>query len=207
MTVINEIIGTVVQIIAFALIPFLFFLIKRKTTNGFFDYIGLKRSTEKANSLALFASLLFAAPALILTFFSEDFRQIMLDPGSITGKFRQMGFGFQPVVILLTIAIFKTALAEEIFFRGFVAKRLLSATGFVKANLIQAAIFGIVHTALFAIITKNPLFLTVIFIIPAAGAYVSVCLNEKVGNGSIVPGWISHGLANVVSYAIVGFLV
>jgi hypothetical protein len=39
------------------------------------------------------------------------------------------------------------------------------------------------------------------------GAYVSVYLNEKMGDGSIIPGWISHGLANVISYSVVGFLI
>jgi len=47
----------------------------------------------------------------------------------------------------------------------------------------------------------------VIFVVPAAGAYVSVYLNEKIAGGSIVPGWISHASANVLSYSIVGFLM
>jgi len=202
-----EIVGALLQVLIFSLIPLLTFIISKKTIKGFFGYIGLKKSTRKANLLAVAACLLFAAPPLLLTFVSENFRQIMVDPGSITGKFRQMGFGINSLVILLTIAIVKTSFAEEILFRGFIAKRLVSLAGYVKGNLIQAIIFGAIHSGLFALTTKNILFLVVIFVIPAVGAYVSVYLNEKVADGSIIPGWISHGLANVLAYSIVGFII
>lgn len=204
---INEFVGTGLQILILTLMPFLVYLIKKKNKKGFFDYIGLKKSTKKANFLAVFACLLFAAPPLILTLVSTDFKEIMFDPISITGKFRQMGLSFNSLSILLLIAIFKTSFAEEILFRGFIAKRLIRVSGFVKGNVIQAVIFGIIHTILFAFTTNNPVFLLIIFLIPSIGTYVSVILNEKIGNGSIVPGWIAHGLANVLSYSVVGFLI
>jgi membrane protease YdiL (CAAX protease family) len=203
----NEIIGAVIQVLIFTLIPLIVYSIKNKTTKGFFEYIGLKKSTKKANLLSVFACLLFVAPPLILTLVNNDFKEIMFDPNSITGKFRQMGLGANSIIILLIIALFKTSLAEEIFFRGFVAKRLISVIGFVKGNVIQAIIFGIIHTVLFALTTQNPLFLFIIFLIPSIGAYVSVILNEKMANGSIIPGWIAHGLANILAYGIVGFLI
>jgi membrane protease YdiL (CAAX protease family) len=204
---INEIIGTILQILVFALIPFLVYLIKKKTTIGFLDYIGLKKSTRKANYLAILACLLFAGPMLVLTFTSADFKEIMFDPHSMTGKFRQLGFGINSVSILILTAVFKTSFAEELFFRGFVAKRLISSIGYKKGNLLQAFIFGIIHAALFALTTSNAIFLLVIFLIPSIGAYVSVYLNEKLANGSIIPGWISHGLANLLAYSIVGFVI
>ena len=204
---INETIVAILQILVFTLIPFLVFLIKNKSTNGFLDYIGLKKSTRKANYLAVFACLLFATPLLILTLTNADFKEIMVEPSSITGKFRQMGLGIESFSILIIIAIFKTSFAEEILFRGFIAKRLISNIGYQKGNLLQAAIFGVIHTALFALITSNVIFLIVIFIVPSIGAYVSAYLNEKIGNGSIIPGWISHGLANILAYGIVGFII
>jgi membrane protease YdiL (CAAX protease family) len=203
----DEIIGAILQILAFTLIPFLVYLIKKKKVKGFFEYIGLKRSTKKANLLAILACLLFAAPFLFLATFSMEIKEILFDPNSLTGKFRLMGFGMNSMTILLITAIFKTSFAEEILFRGFLAKRLISALGFVKGNVLQASIFGIIHTALFAFITNNPVFLLIIFLVPSIGAYVSVILNEKLGNGSIIPGWISHGLANVLAYTIVGYLL
>lgn len=203
----NEIIGTVLQILVFTLIPFLVYLIKYRMVKGFPEYVGLKKSTKKANYLAVFASLLFAAPALILIMVSDEIKAIMFDPESVTGKIRQMGFGVSSLFTLLMIALLKTSFAEELLFRGFLAKRLIAVLGYTRGNVIQALLFGIIHTILFTMITNNPVFLFLIFLIPSLGAYVSVFLNEKVANGSIIPGWISHGLANVLAYVIVGFVI
>lgn len=204
---ISEIIETVLQILIFTLIPFLVYVIKKKTVKGFLAYIGLKKSNPKANYLAIFASLILMAPMLLLTFTSDSFREIMLDPNSITGKLRAMDFGTNSIIILLVIAIFKTSFAEEILFRGFIAKRLISYLGFIKGNILQAIIFGILHAVLFAAITTNFIFLSVIFIFPTVAAYVFGYLNEKKANGSIIPSWIAHGLANTITYLTVGFII
>jgi membrane protease YdiL (CAAX protease family) len=204
---INEAIGAVLQVLAFSLIPFVVYLIRNKSAKGFLNYIGFKRSTKKANYLAVLACLLFAAPILVLVNTSADFKEIMFDPTSITGKFRAMGFGLEAVVILVLIAVLKTSLSEEIFFRGFIAKRLINVFGYQTGNILQAALFGIIHTALFATITTNIGFLILIFVVPSLGAYVSVYLNEKLANGSIIPGWISHACANLLAYSVVGFLL
>jgi membrane protease YdiL (CAAX protease family) len=204
---VDELLGTILQLAAFTLIPFLVHLIKTRSLKGFLHYIGMRRSARKANLLAVVASLLFAGPILILVLNNPDFLDIMHDPDSITGKFRQMGFSMNAVVILLLIAIFKTALSEEILFRGFIAKRLIAALGFRWGNLLQAALFGIIHTLLFVTMTSNLLFLILIFVFPSVGAWISAYLNEKIAGGSIIPGWISHGLANIMSYSVVGFLI
>lgn len=204
---INEIIGAIAQVLFFTLIPFVVYLIKKKTTKGFWEYIGLKKSTKKANILAVATSLLFASALLLLAAFSDEFREIVHNPTSITGKFKAMGVSASAIITLLIMAIFKTSLAEEILFRGFIAKRLISVIGYQKGNIIQALLFGVIHTAIFALATKNILFLFIIFIVPAIGSYVSVYLNEKVVNGSIIPGWISHAVGNILSYGIIGFVI
>ncbi len=204
---INEVISTLLQILAFSLIPFIVYRIKNGTVKGFFKYVGLTKSTKKANFIAIFASLLFAAPMLLLTLINSDFKEIMFGPNSITGKFRQLNFGVSSASILIVIAVFKTSFAEELLFRGFVAKRLISVLEYRKGNLVQAAIFGIIHAILFSMTTSNPLFLFLIFLSPSIGAYVSVYLNEIIANGSIIPGWISHAIANLLAYSIVGFVL
>ena len=204
---INELLSAILQILVFALIPFLVYLIKTRSVKGFLDYIGLKPSNSRANMLALLVMLVIVIPLLTLIFLSEDFKAIMINPESVTGKIRQMGLGVEAIVTIMIAAILKTSLSEEIFFRGFVAKRLIAVTNFRTGNLIQALIFGIMHTLLFMLITNNVLFLTVIFIFPTAGAYLSVYLNEKMANGSIIPGWIAHASANLVSYFVVAFII
>lgn len=204
---INETISALLQVCAFTLIPFLAYLIKTKSSGGFWNYVGLKKSTRKANLLALLLMIIFGLPVLVLATTNEEFYEIMTDPKSVTGKIRQMGFGIEAITIILIAAIIKTSLSEEILFRGFIAKRLMTVTNFQVGNFLQAIIFGAVHTLLFLLITDNVFFLIVIFIFPALGAYFQAHLNEKLANGSIIPGWIAHGMSNVISYSVIAFVV
>jgi membrane protease YdiL (CAAX protease family) len=204
---IDEIVSIFLQILVFTLIPFLVYLIQNRSVQGFLNYVGLKKSVNKANYLAGLVSLLMTLPILFLVLMNPDFKEIMTDPNSLTGRFRQMGFGMTSILTLVLVAVFKTALAEEILFRGFIAKRLISVTNYQTGNIIQAVIFGAIHSALFMTITNNILFLTMIFLFPAAGSYLMVYLNEKSADGCIIPGWIAHGLANLISYSVIGFLI
>lgn len=203
----NHLTSALLQLVGFSLIPFLVFLIKKKTVKGFFDWIGLKKSNRKANSLAFLIMLVSAAPLITLSWFNKDFWQIMTDPNSITGQFRAQGLGVNSVVSLLIVALLKTSFTEEVFFRGFVAKRLIAVTNFRTGNIIQAVIFGMIHTLIFLSITDNALFLIIIFLFPAITSYFKVYLNEKVAHGSIIPGWIAHATANVVAYSTIGFIL
>lgn len=204
---VDEIISIFLQVLMFTLIPFLVYVIQKRSVKGFPNYIGLKKSVNKANYLAGSVSLLMTMPILFLVLMNSDFKEIMIDPNSLTGRFRQMGFGAISILTLVLVAVFKTALAEEILFRGFIAKRLISITNYQTGNIIQAVIFGAIHSALFMTITQNIAFLIVIFLFPATGAYFMVHLNEKSANGSIFPGWIAHSLANLISYTVMGYLI
>lgn len=200
---ISTTISAVFQVLLFTAIPFLVYVFRNKSARGFIGSIGLKRSTSRANLLALLVMVLLVAPLLILVLTNDEFRAIMTDPDSVTGKIREMGVGVEAVVTILITAVVKTSLAEEIFFRGFLAKRLIAVTNYQVGNVLQAVIFGIVHTLLFMSITANVWFLATIFVFPAAGAYFKTYLNEKLANGSILPGWIAHGTANLVSYGFI----
>jgi membrane protease YdiL (CAAX protease family) len=204
---INGIISALLQIFVFTMIPFIVYIISKKSRKGFFEYIGLKKSNKKANLFAVLLALIIAVPMLLLTLFHTEFYEIMTSPDSVAGKFRQMGFSLSTVLLIGIAAIFKTALAEEILFRGFIAKRIIALTGYQTGNIIQALLFGVLHTLLFMIITTNPLFLAFIFIFPSIGAYLNVYLNEKMADGSIIPSWISHATANLISYSVIGFLI
>jgi membrane protease YdiL (CAAX protease family) len=204
---ISEIFSATLQILIFAFIPFLFFIIKNKKAKGFLNFIGLSKSNTKANFFAFLISLTLAVPVLLLAVWNDDFREIMIHPQSATGKIRALGFSTETMVVVMIAAIFKTAFSEELLFRGFIAKRLIAVTNYQIGNIAQAIIFGGIHTLLFAFITQNIVFLTVIFIFPSLVAYFQVYLNEKLANGSIIPGWIAHGTANVISYSFIGFLI
>lgn len=199
--------STILQLLVFTLIPFIVYVIQQRKIRGFLNYIGLKASTRKANILALAVSLLFAFPAIVLTFLSETFRELLIDPATISGHFRAMGFSTATLLMIALTAIFKTALTEEILFRGFLAKRLMAWLGYTWGNIAQALVFGLIHLAVFMAISDDWFFPIVIFVFSGLGAYISAYLNEKLADGSIIPGWISHALANLLSYSAVAFVL
>ena len=205
---INEAINTILQVLVFTLIPFIVYLITHRKVKGFFHWIGLYGSTRKANLMALGVSLVFLAGGMGLAFINESFREVLFDPHTVTGKIRAMGFSTTSVIILLMIAGMKTSLSEEIFFRGFVAKRLMSWLGFRWGNLAQAFIFGLLHFVLFYFIAGDSWgFLFFILFLSGLAGYLIGIIKEKYGKGSIVPGWIAHGLGNTLAYTVVAFLM
>ncbi len=204
---IDTILSVVQQVAVFFLIPLVFYLIKRPKLLSFWQYLGLTPSTRKANLLALALSLFLGTFMLVLASTQAAIADIMTHPNSVTGAIRQLGFGAEAVLTIALVAILKTAFAEEVFFRGFLAKRLIAMTNFWTGNVIQAVIFGAIHSLLFATMTTNFWFLALIFVVPTLGALVKTYLNEKLANGSIVPGWIAHASGNVLAYSYVAFVL
>lgn len=205
---ISELISATIQIIIFMIIPFIAFVIQNKKVKGFFKNIGLAKTTSKAVYLSIGASLFFLVGVLTLVALNDSIKQAMLNPPSTTGKLREMGFQPTTLLILLVIACLKTSLAEEIFFRGFVAKRLINWLGYFKGNLLQSIIFAAIHFLLFLTVVKAEYgFLIFILAFTGIGAYITCYINEKIGNGSIVPGWIAHGIGNIVSYCVIAFII
>jgi len=102
-------------------------------------------------------------------------------------------------------AIIQTGLSEEIFFRGFMNKRLCNKFGFAIGNTIQATLFGLLHGVMFLAANIDILLVVLITIFSATAAWLMGYMNEKIGNGSIVPSWIIHSLMNIVSSALILF--
>lgn len=204
----NEIISTTIQVALFTLIPFIFFLFRKDKNVTFLNYIGLVKPTKKSVSYILLASILFLIGGLVLIFLDESIKQAVLSPPSVTGILRTMGLSGTSIIILLIVAIFKTALAEEILFRGFIAKQSTNKFGFKTGNLIQAIIFGVIHLFLFWALTKTTItFLLFSFLFSFIAGWTIGYIKEKYANGSIIPGWIAHATGNILSYIIIAFII
>ncbi|SUP53319.1 CAAX amino terminal protease self- immunity [Weeksella virosa] len=205
---VNEIISTTIQVILSTLIPFIFFLFRKDKNVTFFNYIGLFKPTTKSISYVLLASILFLIGGLGMIFLDESIKQAVFSPPSVTGILRTIGLSGISIIILLIVAIFKTALAEEILFRGFIAKQLTNKFGFKTGNLIQATIFGVIHLLLFWTLTKTALiFLLFSFLFSFVAGWTIGYIKEKYANGSIIPGWIAHAIGNTLSYTIIAFVI
>ena len=67
---------------------------------------------------------------------------------------------------------------EEIFFRGFLLKRMQGKLGFLGANLVQSLLFGLIHALMFMQLTGYlKAFAILVFI--SLIAYVFGAINEK----------------------------
>lgn len=205
---INELISTVIQIGLFTLIPFIFYKFRKDKTVTFLKYIGLYKPPKKALLYVVFVSFIFLFIGVGLIYLDKDFKEVALSTNSVTGKLRSLGLSSSTIIILLITALFKTSLAEEILFRGFIAKRLINSIGFNKGNVLQSLIFGVLHLLLFMFLTKATVF-SMIFILffSAFAAWTIGYVKEKYANGSIVPGWLAHGIGNTISYFIIAFIL
>ena len=208
----NELLGnfvsTIIQIGIFSLIPFVFFQFRKDKTQTFKNYIGFYKPTGKSVLFVLLTSVIILISGIILVLTNEEIKEAVFAPNSVSGQIRQMGLSVTSILTLLLIALFKTSLAEEILFRGFIAKRLTNRFGFKIGNTLQALIFGIVHLLLFWALTRTTIIpLLIIFYLTTIAGWIIGMVKEKYANGSIIPGWIGHGIGNVLAYFIIAFIL
>lgn len=208
MQIVNALLSAILQLLAFTLIPFVVFLFRKDKSITFSKYIGLYHAPFRSILYALSVASLFVIAGIGLSILNNSIKEAMFMPKSVTGKLRSMGLSNSSFLILLITSSIKTSLSEEILFRGFLAKRLIQKLGFRNGNFFQAMIFGIAHLLLFWALTKATLIsLLFIFIISFFAGWSIGFIKEKYANGSIIPGWIAHGLGNSISYFIIAFVI
>ena len=196
---INKIISSLLQIIIFSIIPFLFWCFSARKQESFREWIGLKKiKGGKKTALAI----------IIVTTFYLLISLILLNSlkniENATSEFQGLGFAALPAIFIY--AIFNTSFPEEILFRGFILKRLANKLGFTKANFIQSLLFGLLHGVMFFPLVGN---LKTILIILMTGfiALAMGYINEKLSGGSIIPSWIIHAISNLIAGLYAAFYI
>ena len=109
------------------------------------------------------------------------------------------GQGISALPSLFFYAFLRTALSEELLFRGFILKRVQDIKGFAVGNIVQALLFGLMHGIPFGIVTRSISALFLLTLIPGLFGWYEGWLNEKRCGGSIVPGWMVHGCLNLLT--------
>ena len=189
----SKLVSGILELIIVSFIPFMTWLIWRRKKVGFFDWIGLKKVQTKNISQLL---QIILGLALVFLLFSVVLFS-WLDPSkTATADFIGKGIGALPAI--LAYAILGTALPEEIFFRGFLLKRLQGKLGFLGANLVQSLIFGLIHALMF-IQLIGFLKAVLIFAFISLIAYVFGAINEKKAGGSILPSVFIHAFTNTAA--------
>ncbi|GEK90699.1 CPBP family intramembrane glutamic endopeptidase [Alkalibacterium kapii] len=109
------------------------------------------------------------------------------------------------VIILSAILIgSQTGVSEELFFRGFIGKRLIEKLGFNTGNFLQSVIFMIPHYLTFSGTSQLEFYLMMVN--SGVMGYIFGFITEKKSNGSIIPAIIMHSLVNITSAFLLLFL-
>lgn len=196
---VSKVMSSVLQIILFMIVPFIWWLVTARKKQKFMEWIGLKKI--EGGTKTLMATLLVAVAFLfagVLTLYAIG------NVKTATSEFAGLGGVAIPAIIIY--AAFNTAFPEELLFRGFLLKRLENKLGFNIANAIQALLFGLLHGAMFFSLVGV---IKAILIIAFTGviAWFMGYINEKYSNGSIIPSWIIHTISNLFSGICSAFML
>lgn len=189
----SKLVNGILELIIVSFIPFMTWLIWRRKKVGFFDWIGLKKVQTKNISQLL---QIILGMALVFLLFSVVLFSWFDPSKTATADFAGKRFGALPAI--LAYAILGTALPEEIFFRGFLLKRLQGKLGFLGANLAQSLLFGLIHALMF-IQLIGFLKAVMIFAFISLIAFVFGAINEKKAGGSILPSVFIQAFANTAA--------
>ena len=196
---INKIINSLLEIILFSLLPFLFWYLSARKQEIFTDWIGIKKikGAKKTALTIILVTVFYLAISLV---FLKGLNNIE----NATSEFQGLGFAALPAIFIY--AVFNTSFPEEILFRGFILKRFVNKLGFAKANFIQALLFGLLHGVMFFPLVGN-LKTILIILLTSLAAFAMGYVNEKISGGSIIPSWIIHAVSNFIAGIYLAFYI
>lgn len=195
----NILVSSAIQIIVMGIIPFIWWLVTAREKETFFAWIGLKNFKEmkKVGIQAIIASMMFLLLSLYLLVITKDME-------TATSQFS--GLGVSGIAGAVVYSFIQTSFTEELFFRGFLLKRIGHKFGFYAGNIIQSVLFALLHCAMFISLT-DMFHVVLITLFTGIIAFVMGWINEREAEGSILPSWFIHGVSNLVSSIFSLFLV
>jgi len=207
--VISSITTTIVNLIVFSLLPIIWWFFRHRKEEGFFRWIGFFKPQLKSKWRVL---LIFAI--LYYFFYNFDFTQFVSpetleyieNSASVSANVFE-GIGVAAILPAFIENFIANGVAEEILYRGFLCKRLISKIGLVKGIILQAVLFGLMHNILYILagLDVGLWYHILTFIFTGMGALLLGWLNEKIFNGSIIPGILLHGAGNFIASLLVAF--
>lgn len=196
------VLSAVLQLALFSAIPFFYWLIRHKNRQPFLQWVGLKKAAFPNKSKAM----IFSCLAFLILISSGLLLVSALDNQETMANAKFASMGVSGLGLILIYAIVQTGLSEELLFRGFLLKRLSGRWGFGVGNAIQALLFGLLHGVVLFNTIPAILVIAIIAFSATAGGIMGY-INEKLGNGSILPSWFIHSLMNISSSLVVAFNV
>ncbi|MGL4911842.1 MAG: CPBP family glutamic-type intramembrane protease [Romboutsia sp.] len=181
--------SAIMQVVIFSIVPFLWWRLKYKKESTFFKWIGLYKPVKSTSTKSVVIVIVgYFLMWVISRFISNE----------VSSNFTSMGIA--AVIPSLIVCFIQNGLCEEILFRGFIGKRLISKFGDSNGILMQAILFGTMHIALALALDMsiNMSLLIGYFIFPTMAGWILGYIDEKVYNGSIIPSILLHGIVNFI---------
>ena len=194
--IINTAVSTAIQLGVTVLICIVAWAVFGRRRAGLFRWIGLTGASFVLVALALVAGAL-AAAGLLQT---PGLRELATGPGTAVHTVTGGRADVAAFVALALVALIKTAFAEELLFRGLIAKRLYGPLGFWGGNIVQSALFGAIHLPILLLPEGRSLIGAAMIGFAVLISLVSGWLNERRAQGSILPGLGLHAGANLTTY-------
>ncbi len=207
--VLGSIVTAVVTVTVFSFIPFVWWLAFWRKEENFLSWIGLTvpRLRSKVWVAVLFAAAYWAFYNFDVTIFVDQATQDYLAASSASTVSEYAGMGFSALIPAAITTILGNGLGEEIFFRGFVQRRLIARLGSWPGIIVAAVLFGLMHNALLLLagLEVSIQYHLVTFVFGAMAGLLLGIANEKIFDGSTWPSVLIHGLGNFASSIVDAF--
>lgn len=196
----NQLLSAVLQLLILTAVPFLWYMARRRKAAGFLQWLGLRPAvrTPGKEMAAIFAGL---TAVTLLPYWYLYRTGSLTYSGFTVDVYRESGWSVQTILTVLIWAMVQTSLSEEVFFRGFLCKRLCAVWGWKVGCAVQAAIFGAIHLP--SVWGRGVLPALVVFLLTGGIAFALGWLSQRRAEGSILYGWCIHAAVNIISPVIV----
>lgn len=207
--VMSSITTTIVNLIVFSLLPIIWWFFRHRKEEGFFRWIGFFKPQLKSKwwVLLVFAILYYFLYNFDFTQFVSSATLEYIESSTAVSANVFAGMGAAAILPAFIENFIANGVAEEILYRGFLCKRLISKIGLVKGVILQAVLFGLMHNMLYILagLDVGLWYHSLTFIFTGTGALLLGWLNEKIFNGSIIPSILLHGAGNFIASMLVAF--
>lgn len=198
-TLISEFISVMINILLFSIVPLVWYLIRERSPKGFIYSLGI----YKPQRVNLVVIILTITTVYLITLSTN----VLVIMSGNSGRSTVNTDDFTLIAIFLNLLLYgmKTGIAEEIFFRGFIAKKLIKNLGFSKGNIVQAVMFALPHFVIRGSASSIDIIVRIInaFLLGYTFGYIM----DRKSNGSIIPVMISHILINMISSLILSIIL
>ncbi|GMQ57737.1 CPBP family glutamic-type intramembrane protease [Vallitalea sediminicola] len=191
----DVLVSAIIQVIVLSIIPFFWWLITSRKKVSFFRWVGIKVPKIKNKRLYFISFILIVLLSLIPMYIIFRLFISVDATGIAISQFQ--GQRISALLPALVWAFLQTGLSEEIFFRGFLNKRLINKFGFELGNSIQSLIFGLMH-GVFLFSVVGVVGAIVITGLTGIAGWFHGWMNEKQSDGSIISSWLLHGIGNII---------